>query len=540
MRVLNNGPLIVSLFTLLAVLLTLDPGDCRPSLPPGPGLTVDEVFNVQMGVYLVEGFKTYGLASLDPRSQMELFGENYNPDHPPLGRLWLGFFHHATQWLFPVEGVEGPFVTASARTGSAVAFALTLLLCGLFVRMHHGALAGTAASLSLAVMPRLFGHAHLAALETVTNLFWMLSLLAVAHWWPTPAVENTEAAPSNRCAAATGVLLGLALLTKIQAILIPPLVIVWAVFFWRSRAIRPLLIWLLSGAAVFIAGWPWLWLDLPGHLSQYFGRTTDRAVLTCYYFGQSFADREVPWHYPLLMFLGTVSLATHFLAVIGLSDLFRPRNLPVRDSLLIGGVIAPLALFALPGVAVYDGERLFLIAFPAWAMLAGIGTAQLRNRLQKQGVSVRKSRVLIGGVLLLPLPALLMPSPVWLSAWTETIGFLPGAAKLELELNYWGDSFTRPLLQDLVDRAEPGATVEVAPVLHQFQLDEMTRQLPLLRQSGLKLVPFDSRQAAGRWLLVFERRANAPEEAQLKEHGWRPVTELSRQGIVLARLWQLP
>lgn len=540
MRVLHHGPLIVSCFTLLAVLLTLDPGGCRPSLPPGPGLAVDEVFNVQMGVYLVEGFQTYGLASLDPRSQMELFGENYNPDHPPLGRLWLGLHHHVTQWLCPVEGIEGPFITASARTGSAVAFALTVLLCGLFIRKHHGTLAGTAASLSLAFMPRLFGHAHLAALETITNLFWMLSLLAVAEWWPARLVENSEAVPSNRCAAATGFLLGLALLTKIQAILLPPLVIVWALFLWRSRVVRPLLIWLSSGCVVFIAGWPWLWLDLPGHLIQYLARTTDRAVLTCYYFGQKFADREVPWHYPLLVFLGTVSVATHLLAVIGLSTQFRNRHRAAGDLLLAGAVIGPLVLFALPRVAVYDGERLFLIAFPAWAMLAGTGTARLQHWLQARGMSVRARQILIGGVLLFPLPALLIPGPVWLSAWSETVGFLPGAAKLGLELNYWGDSFTRPLLQDLVERAEPGSTVEVAPVLHQFQLEEMTRQLPLLRQARLKLVPFNSQQPEARWLLVFERRASAPEESQLRELGWQPVTELSRLGVVLARLWRRP
>jgi 4-amino-4-deoxy-L-arabinose transferase-like glycosyltransferase len=493
-----------------------------------------------MGVYLVEGFRTYGLASFDPRSQLELFGENYNPDHPPLGRLWLGLHHHVTQWLCPVEGVEGPFVTASARTGSAVAFALTVLLCGLFIRKYHGALAGTAASLSLALMPRLFGHAHLAALETVTNLFWMLSLLAVANWWPARLAENSEAVPSNRCAAATGLLLGLALLTKIQAILIPPIVITWAFFLWRSRAVRPLLIWLLSGAVVFIAGWPWLWLDLPGHLIQYLARTTDRAVLTCYYFGQRFADREVPWHYPLLVFLGTVSVATHLLATLGLSDQFRNRGRAAGDLLLTGAVIGSFVLFALPGVAVYDGERLFLTAFPAWAMLAGTGTSRLRHWLQARGMSVRARQILIGGVLLLPLPALWMPGPVWLSAWSETVGFLPGAAKLGLELSYWGDSFTRPLLQDLVNRAEPGATVEVAPVLHQFQLEEMTRQLPLLRQAGLKLVPFSSHQPAGHWLLIFERRASVPEESQLRDLGWQPVAELSRQGVVLARLWRHP
>src|SRR5690349_7855671 len=88
------GPLSIALAALLAVVLTLDAAGDYPKLFEGPGVTLDESFNVQMGVYQWNALWTYNLALLHPESVREVFGvSHYNPDHPPLGRLWLGFWH---------------------------------------------------------------------------------------------------------------------------------------------------------------------------------------------------------------------------------------------------------------------------------------------------------------------------------------------------------------------------------------------------------------------------------------------------------------
>lgn len=547
MRARLNGPLIVAFGALFAVLLTLDPGDSRPSFPEGPGLTVDEVFNVQMGVYLVESLRAYGVAIVDPRSLLEIFGDQYNPDHPPLGRLWLGCFHAVGQTLTPPHNVEGPFVTVSARIGSAVAFAFTVLLAGLFARRHFGSVAGTAAALSLAVMPRLFGHAHLASLETVTNFTWLASLLSVAHWWlpqttPSEPLSSRKtdatprratlrfAEPSNRVAILTGIVFGLALLTKIQAIILPVLIGVWALWNWRWKAIRPVCLWSATGLAVFVLGWPWLWHDLPGHLHQYFVRTTQRAVLHCFYLGTVFDDRAVPWHYPLVLFAGTVPVITHAFAGFGLRSSRSGLVSGSRELLLLGAVVAPLVLFALPGVAVYDGERLFLVAFPAWAIFAGRGAAALFEHI------ARHRRLALTALLLLQSMGLLA-SPHWLSWYSGAVGFLPGASKLGLEVDYWGAGFTRTFLRKVIVRTQPGDRVAVAPVLHAFQLSEMERQLPMLRQHSLMLVPFDQEDSTAEWLMVFARRADAPSDELLQKYGWVPVDDVRSQGVILARLW---
>jgi len=575
------GPLIVAVLTLAAVLVTLDPADSRPNLPPGPGITLDESFNVQMGVYLVESLKNYGLGILDLRSVEEVFGDaGYNPDHPPLGRLWLGVFHEISREVAPVESGDNPFVTIHARAGSAVAFALTVLLVGVFAGTRWGTVAGITSSVSLAVMPRLFGHAHLASLETFLGLVWTTAILGTVSLWNRPqgaasidvSELNSKAdelldprrvskPPGDKAAIVCGFLTGLALLTKMQAVLLPPLIAAWALWHWRFAAVRPLLVSCLSTTVIFVVGWPWLWLwlDLPGHLAEYFGRTTGRVSLNVWYLNQVFKDVDVPWHYPWLMTFVTVPTGILLLAAAGLWQTRRELFTDQATSLVCGSVIAPLVLFSLPGVAVYDGVRLFLIVFPGIAVLAGLGAVRISNLLMNCKLP---HKTVLGCFLAMQLTGLATTTPYFLSYYNLVIGGLPGAERLGFEVTYWGDSFSRSFLSELVERVPDNAVIQVAPVLHQFQLEELERQVPMLSrgavESGrrlrlapaqqhltLALSPFPAVEAndhklnkSTQYLAVFHRRADAPSAARLELAGWKLVASEACQGVIVASLWQ--
>ena len=571
------GPLIVSMLTLLAVLVTLDPADSRSHLPQGPGITLDESFNVQMGVYLVESLKNYGLGILDPQSVQEVFGNPaYNPDHPPLGRMWLGVFHEISRAVAPVETEasgncgDNPFVTIHARAGSAVAFALTVLLVGVFAARRWGSLAGVTSSISLAVMPRLFGHAHLASLETFMGLTWTVAILGTIHFWarrdesnpdddPTSelTVVSKSEPPGDKAAILCGLFIGLALLTKMQAVLLPPLLTVWAFWHWRLSAFRPLAISGSTTAVVFVIGWPWLWLDLPGHLTEYFGRTTGRVSLNVWYLGQVFKDVEAPWHYPWVMTLVTVPVGILLLTAVGLWGARRRFLSDPIPSLIIGSIIAPLVLFSLPGVAVYDGARLFLVAFPGIALLAGFGVSRLRAWLV-----ARKwpHKPMLGIVLATQVVGIVSTTPYCLSYYNLAVGGTPGAERLGFEVSYWGDSFSRKFVFKLVDAIPDGTIVKVAPVLHQFQLPEIERQVPILARGNTPtgrrvwliaadnpLEPYRDRGlSAGvgsssipaEYLAVFNRRADAPSPKLLEDAGWELVNSETCQGVMVSSFWR--
>ena len=84
---------------------------------------------------------------------------------------------------------------------------------------------------------------------------------------------------------------------------------------------------------------------------------------------------------------------------------------------------------------------------------------------------------------------LVVMHPCQLSYYNLLVGGLHGANRLGFERTYWGDSLTRSLLSKVAASVPEGATIAVSPVLHQFQLDELLMQSPILRARRIRLVP---------------------------------------------------
>src|SRR5206468_1951433 len=94
-----------------------------------------------------------------------------------------------------------------------------------------------------------------------------------------------------------------------------------------------------------------------------------------------YRDRDVPWHFPWLHFAATVPVGLHLLGGIGLIESVRSRD---GAALTYAGAIAfVLGVFS-TNVPVYDGERLYLLVFPLWAILVGRGFAVLWEVLARR------------------------------------------------------------------------------------------------------------------------------------------------------------
>lgn len=541
-----RAPLLIAGLAWLFIVSHLDPAGSYPGMPAGPGLTVDETFNVQQGVILVEACRAYGVGLLAPEALQEVFSPPLHlPDHPPLGRFWLGVHHHLAWWWAPPLQPEGPFVTACARAGSATAFALTLLLVGCCATAWYGEWAGVMTSLACVLMPRWLGHAHLAALESMTNLTCTAALLAVVAWW------HLKPPPSFKVAVLTGGVLGLALLTKIQAVLVPIPVIVWACWRWRERALLPLIVWGGTGCLVFFLGWPWLWLNPVEHLTQYLRGATDRAALSVWLAGEKYTDKTAPFYYPALYFWWTIPLTLQFLGGVGclgkgenatsseqvgswLSEWWSPR-----EGLLVTSALWPLCFFGLPGVPVYDCERLWLTALPLWAVLVGRGSAivwRWGERWWENGTPYFVPMFL--GVAVLQIVTTQRFAPMYLSYYSGTTWGMTGVAHWNLERNYWGDAITRTLLEDVVRTVPSGSEVAMTPVLHQFQTEELWRQSPILRQHGCRIVPYDPEHQSHDYVLLFARDADLPNEFHGDHPQWEAVCEVEVGGVPLAGLYR--
>ena len=550
--------LTLALAVFVAVCCQLDPGGSDPGMPRGPGLTVDEGFYSQQGAYLSAAVRAYGAALVHPASLAEIFdpANNYLPDHPPLGKLWLGVWHDLAWAVHAPESPGGPVSAARARVGSAAAFALTVGLLAWCGARWFGTVAGVSAGVLLCLTPRVWGHAHLASLETVTNLFFTAAVCGVAAWWD-PRTRGLKHP------AWCGVLLGLACLCKIQGALLVPAVAAWAA--WHAgraygpkhawRAVGPVAAFAGVGFVVFFLGWPYLWLDVEKNPAAFLATITDRAAVRNYYLGRVWNGDGLPptpWHYPLIMTLATVPVGVTALAAWGVvrggrrkveagkmgnqSEVERevpaPPHLPpsaffpLRDdprfTLFAFAFAVPLLAVCTRGPSLYDGVRLWLVVFPPLAVLAGVGAQNLYDRL-------RARRPKLAGPAVAALVAVqgvnvVWMSPVWLSSYSAAVGGLRGADRLGFERNYWGDAVTRGLLEAADEALPPDEPLLVAPRLHQFRTADTAAASPAVRErlggyhwgAGGVGIDIDLRMPNGSWIKAIRRGERAVNDGTVR------------------------
>ena len=458
----------------------------------GPGITTDEVINVAQGAYLNDQILKHGPGLWIPKTTKEVFeNPDFLPDHPPFGRAVLGLCEMMFSGIFPAA-VEGQISINAARIGPCLMFAATVALLFLIVSSKYDQATATLAAVLLLVMPRMVAHARLGALETATTLTWLLALSIPLTAW----TELHSRLPSLRSMVFAGALWGLLLLTKIQGILMMPIIGLWAVRQFHLRFPLPVIVAGIVGFVVFFVGWPWLLLDPIEHARTYFVKAGDRPTLFVWYFGERYQDKAVPFHFPFVMTAITLPL----IVLVGFVARAVQRRFDRFEQLALLSVVIPWIIFALPGIPVYDSVRLFLIIMPLVALLAARGIVQLVRATTGMSRRLLLAAVALGFIL--PLPAVF--SPFSLCSYGAQVGGTAGAAALGMEADYWGVG----LNSDAWKLVPEGATVMVAPVSHQFQLRDLQLLHPEIQNRKLTLVPYRYTAAEKGLLLSIHRRAD--------------------------------
>jgi len=531
-------PLLIALAATVAVLATLGPQGS------GPGVTCDEAYHVAKGKQLVAALQQQGPSFFHPAKIRENFSwpENGPPVQGPLGHWILGSVHR----LFDASPDDRLSISiAAARFAPAICFGLLVAVVGLWAQCIAGPLAGSAAAMAVLLTPRLFAHAHFAALDTITTLFYVAALAAIA-----------EAAHRGKTwhFAAAGTVWGLAVLVRLHGLLLMLPVAAWLIWRFRTSSWRSIITWGTAGTATVFAGWPWLWLAPVTHFWRYVASGADRASIQAFYLGQIWADRDVPWHYPTVMLVVTVPLGLLLLGTLGAWVPFRQRTTSSAlsgttdrrqaDTLLIGGTLVfTLAVFSWPGVPVYDGVRLFLMVFPLWAVFVGVGVRWLFDQPWLADRYSPKTRSAGLAVLLAAQGlGLVRYHPCQLSYYNALCGGLGGAEQLGFEVSYWGAAVREPMLRAAVERAD-GGPVALGPSLAPFQVAGVNLSSPSMMESRAELRGIDFNRPdptdGCRVAVLYHRRANL-ESVEPILRGGRVVDEYTMQGVWLARLVELP
>jgi len=465
--------------------------------------------------------------------------------HPPLGKFLSGLTWAA---LRPSLGS-----ISAHRFSNALLFSALVGLIFWMISSVYDTASGIFAALSLLLMPRMFFHAHLANIDTTVAITWFVAMYV--YW-------RYESRPGWIPVAVKGLAFGLALATKMNAVLIPIVWAMWALLFRRNwRSLLRIAMSAVVGGGLFVVTWPWLYHDPVNRLLYYFlmaSRFKDRPQ---FYLGQTLP--HVPWHYPFVITLAVVPLVITMMSLLGVVRVLRTATGPTLSartseatvgrptaretgSLLLLNVLVPL-LFAASGLqAAYSGERHFIPAYPYLACLAGLGFGGVLHLLTSgwqrlhSGADPIRVRLLVATLLALllvpPLLATIRIHPYELSYYSELVGGLPGATRLGLETTFWCETY-KDALPYLNQNAEAGAAVwaENPFVLRFYQQSDMLRQ-DLKISGGDTVSPWTADYA------VVEMRQTGfsytPEILSVMAQR-QPVYTLAHQNVALLHVYKM-
>ncbi len=401
--------------------------------------------------------------TLDPDRIREVFREGNA--HPPLPLYVMAI----TSSLFesPPDEVGAPPVDflLAVRLATCLQFAALALVVFYFVKKEAGALAAVFATVLTVLSPRLFAHSLMATYDVPMALFWLATTVAFYHGMH-----------SKRWAVACALAFGLALLTKVNALLLPLALWPWGLYYHRSRALRAIGWMAALGPLVFFALWPWLWTAPLRHFAEYIVDKFPAGAVPAFilswtgteavawrepartlYFG-SVRAAGAPWHYPFVMTLLTMPLAV--MAGCAACAIAKKREHgPGRELVVLLGwsVLVQLAVFAFV-MTPFDGVRLFLAVLPLVSIAAGLGLL----RLWECGGA--KAAAAVALIVLSPGAEFFVYQPYGMSYFTPVIGGLPGAERLGMEVTYYGEAIDPAGFASINQRARAGERVAYAPM----------------------------------------------------------------------------
>jgi len=431
------------------------------------------------------------------------------------------------------------------RAGTALFLAGCLAALYVLVSGVWGRAAGWFAVGALLLMPRVFAHAHLCALD-VPVMSMMLITVALMF----AAVRRS----SLPLAALSGLAWGVALSCKINALFVPLILGVWILVLHRAFALRAALCLLVGGPLGFLATWPWLWHHTGSRLADYLHFHLQHYPVAVSYFGQ--VSEHQPWHYPLVMTAIATPPITLLLGLVGVG--FAVRQLRRKGGgsspeaadkvrwrrsqamLILLGALFTIGFNCLPSAPKYTGVRLFLPFFAFLAALAAMGFGAIAQALVQripsgEGRLLTPLRVkaLLAGLALLPaLRVVIGTHPYQLAYYNVLIGGTRGAAARGMEATYWGDSYMAAC-NDLAPRLQPGDTVWVDLPGCQWIIEQYVRPVcPDLRFSSGGWPPPESS-----WAIVQNKASELNPAARALMVSGPPAFAAELDGVPLSLLY---
>jgi hypothetical protein len=426
-----------------------------------------------------------GRVSVDRKSITAYFGGNgatdNNREHPPLIKTLSGL---SERWLSGSAGMDS--ITAYRLP---VILLNALLVCIIFawVRRIWGVGQGVVAACLTLLLPRAFFHAGLACFDAPIVTLWIATLYA--YW---------RGLDSRRWRIISGVMFGLALATKHNAILLPLVVLPHYVWLrWRGMAPTPATLWqrvsahgsiawpLILGPLILIALWPWLWIDPIDHIKAWLAFHLNHVHYNFEYLGDNWNAPRFPWHVAAVTTALTVPAATLVSAGIGIAvgacrswQQWRAESAPDQSQhapglLLLLSAVASIGPFFVGSTPIFGAEKHWAPAIPSLCIAAALGITWVAQRASlwlstvypfvrnadsqraayRCSVAIAATCVIISAAL-----ETKQAQPYALTYYNAFAGGAPGGADLGMNRQFWGVSArgVLPFLNEQAATLAPG------------------------------------------------------------------------------------
>lgn len=298
----------------------------------------------------------------------------------PFGAEELNFYWHGHSLhpnvpviLMALIGKTNGTLSLKMMRAVPLIFGLTsVLLLVLWAVRERGFTEAGALGILLLLYPHILRRSSIASTATSVTIIWIIVLWILS-----------KERKSLWMWIIASVLFGIGLGTKITILLLPISYGI-ALFAYRpslkdspGRILKRWAIFLLTGLAVHIALWPWLWHNPIGNMYLHIMENRVQSNTGILFFGNEFS--RPPFFYPLWFLLMTVPLPLILLFIVGLVHIIQKRlwKTSFWTGLHFWTMALFLCIFCFPVKSALNGAEYFLPAFFSMATISVHGIAFL-------------------------------------------------------------------------------------------------------------------------------------------------------------------
>jgi 4-amino-4-deoxy-L-arabinose transferase-like glycosyltransferase len=370
----------------------------------------------------------------------KMAGDN-NPEHPPLMKTLFGLSEKLLHDTFGIADEQTAY-----RAPSALFLGILVALVFLFAARVWDYETGLVAAALALLLPRGLFHAGLACFDAPIATLWFATLYA--YW---------RSLESNRWAIAAGVLFGLALATKHNALILPFVVYLHflAVVVLADRRQQPLPPWfgpiaLMLGPIVLVIVWPFLWKAPIARTTEWIEFHLHHTHYNFEYLGRNWNAPTFPRHVALVTTLFTVPVVTLAAGALGAGVLgvraWRRESADARRApglLLLLSMGAAMGPFFLGSTPIFGAEKHWSPAIASICIAAAVGIVWAARRaaaIAPPRFAAAFVAVLGGLAVAASATEVAVSHPYALTHYNALAGGAPGGADLGMNRQFWGVS----------------------------------------------------------------------------------------------------